>query len=340
VLDELHDYKTPGSLRHRAAARIAKTAHYRRGLTGTFTPKGYEDIYGQWKIMDPEIFGSRQDVFRERYIWSDPRFPSRVIGYRNVSELREKALSIATIKRKEDCFDVPERQDVIRKIALPPTIKEIYKKIVQQHVLETEGKLLSIDHALSRLTVLQQLVGGYLPASVQYDGENRWVHDALLDVAVDEANEIVDSGQRIVIFHRFTEEGQHLLDRFGSNAAWLHGATKPDERVRMLDAFDTPGDDWPRILIAQEAVGSVGVTMRGADYCMFYSYGFSYATHTQARDRIWKPGSTKLTYIYLQAIGTLSTWMRHLMLTKQNASEAMLQGASFQKIAFSEDEES
>lgn len=345
VLDELHDYKTPGSARHKAARALGDKAVLRRGLTGSLTPKDYGDFYGQLRIIDKRVFGTDQATFRERYLVCDPRYPDKVLGYRNTKELREKAFSIISVKRRKDCFDIPQVQEITRRIALPPEAKRIYKQIADNHTLEnSNGKLLSVDHALSRLTVLQQLAGGYLPASALKEHEPAWIHDAKLDDALGEAQDILDDGKRVVIFHRFLVEGAKLAEKFGNISARLYGGTSDKERVRIIDAFNEPddGESWPRVLIVQEDVGSVGISLKGADFCIFYSSGFDYMKHMQARDRIFKPkideGDT-LVYIYLQAIGTVDAWVRNLLRKKQAVSEAILSGTSFAQAAFGDEDD-
>lgn len=350
ALDELHDYKTPSSVRHRAAGRICADAKYVRGLTGTPTPKGYDDLYGQYKIVDSTVFGTNQNVFRDRYVWSDLRFHNRVIGYKNVDELRTKMLSRADVLLRGDCFDVPKEQPVPRKVSLPPSVKKLYDEIAKKHVLAVDGKLLSLDHTLSRLTHLQRMAGGYLATGwdVEEDAPGgRWIHDAKIDVADDEVEDLVLAGKKVCIFHRFTAEGERLHEKLGGKSARVYGATKPAERKRLIEAFNSKGSDgdvtWPQVLILQESVGSVGISLIGADHIIFYSTGLGYGTHKQAYDRTFKPvtddpGLT-LVYIYLMARGTVDTWARANIKNKRNASDALLRGTSFQQAALGEKEE-
>lgn len=340
VLDELHDYKTPGSNRGRAAYEIGKRAKKRRGLTGTIITRDYRDIYGQAKIVDSSVFGTQKEIFEDRYITFSHKHPDKVIGYKNIDELRTKLSTISDLKLRSECFDIPPEFLVNKKLNLPPKIKALYNEIAKKHVYESpNGKLLSVDHALARLTLLQQLAGGSLKRD---DGTFEWVHDTLLDAAEEETLEVLASGNKNIIFYRFDQEGEKLIERLAKHgAALLNGSVKSDKRSPLIKRFQDKDSDC-RVLIVQESIGSVGLSFAVTNYVTFYSTSASYGIHKQAKDRIFAPntsGTLKLIYTYLQARGTVHTWIASLIRSKQEASNVLLRNEDFEYAAFGSNDE-
>ena len=336
ILDELHDYKTPSSARHKAAFKLANVASIVRGLTGTIITRDYSDIYGQAKVVKPAVFGTSKDTFESRYIVREQKFQA-IIAYRNLEELSNKLLGFSDIQLRKDCFDIPDDQVIIRKVQLPLKAKAMYKNLVKTHTLEhivdANGKILSVGHALARLTMLQQLAGGSLKHP---DGTIEWVHDALLNQCEAEVDEITEAGKKVVIFYRFDAEGKKIQERVGGFL--LNGGVPADKRQGMVETWARM-DSGVSVLIVQEAIGSVGLSFIATDYTIFYSCSTNFGIHTQAKDRTFKPQneekSIKLVRTYLQAEGTVHTWIMALIKRKQNASDALL-GGNFELIAMGE----
>lgn len=329
ILDELHDYKTPGSYRAKAAYEIGKRTKIRRGLTGTIITKDFGDIYGQAKIIDSSVLGTQKEIFEERYITFSHIHPTKVIGYKNIDELREKLGTMSDKMFREECFDIPDELPINKKLDLPPKIKALYKEIAKTHTYECNGKLLSVDHALARLTLLQQLAGGSLK---QDDGSFKWMHDTLLDAAEQETIEVLESGHKNIIFYRFDQEGEKLVERLKKyGAVLLNGNVRANERSSLIKRFQDKDSDC-RVFVVQEAIGSVGLSFAVTNYITFYSSSASYGIHKQAKDRIFAPntsGTLKLVYTYLQAKGTVHTWIAALIRAKKEASDMLLTESDF-----------
>lgn len=333
VLDEGHAVKTPSALRARAAYKLARQARFRRILSGTPAPNGLIDIYGVWKVLSPTIFGTSKKEFTDQYCNMDPRFPTRVVGYRNIEELKEKAFSIASIVFRKDCFDVPETQDVLRGLTLPESARRVYDTIVNEHVLELDmakrGKIeVPLAHTLSRLVQLRQLSVGY----TRYTDENArhvdWIHRAKMDACVAEALELIEAGEKVVIFHAFRPEGTEiarLLHEYKPLA--LNGSVNPEARTEAVRRFQN--DDAYPVIVVQEQVGSLGIALFRAHHTIFLSTGMSHDVHKQARDRTFEPQKEKkfkLVYIYPYMKDTVETTARKALADKADIEKMLLTG--------------
>lgn len=328
IADEMHLIRSAGAKRTRALVRLGDKSEWRRGLTGTPTPRDYSNIYAQYRYLDPTVFGTNQATFRERYIVFDPIWPNRVRGYRRVEELQDKMHSIASVIRRRDAFGKDGVQPPItQKVLLPDAARKMYERLAREYVFEMEdGKTVSVSHKLSRLNSLQQLASGFIYES----GKARWVHQAKLDALLEELENYMDSGRSAIIFYRFDAEGKEIDQRLllrSLSLARISGRSSLNERTEAVKRL---GKDI-QFLIIQEQAGSLGIDLSAADTAIFFSHSFDYATHIQARDRIWKPGLTSRLFIYLESVGTVDHFARQVIEMKEKASNLLLTPGSFAK---------
>ena len=315
IVDELHLFKTTSSSRTRALMRLSSIP-WKRGLTGTPTPRSWLDIFAQYRFLDSSIFGRSITQFRRKYIISNPRFPSQIDGYVNADELKQKVETIAHIVKREDYHEIPDIQHVIQHTPLPSDVRSTYDKIVR-NAIQSMGDY-DLRHKFTQLLVLSRLTGGFAP------GTTGLVHDAKLAATWAEIEPIVTLGKNAVVYYRFEDEGYALYDflyKKNVPAFWLHGKTPTGDRSKAIEDFGTKH----QVLVAQMQITALGVSLKVADTAIYYSHGYNYAEFKQSQDRIWKPGG-KLTYVYLRAPNTVDEYISKIVSTKAEMSNALLSG--------------
>lgn len=335
ILDECHDYRKISSKRSRAALALAKNATYVRGLSGTPDPKSYLDYYSMFRIVAPEVFGTRKADFQSRYANMNPYYPNKVESYHNVDELQAKIFSRASRVRQSDCFDMPDvLPDIFVDTPLTRLARSLYDELVENACAEFLGLQIDATHQLSRLAVLHQLAAGYVRDS---QGNAEWIFDGKVKAALDYIEEMMRADKRIVVFHHYTPEGLRLAEvcakeynkhRVGS----LSGRTPNKERSA------TPFADHPgmRIFIAQEATANLAISLREADHVLWYSWGPEHDINYQARQRIFDERKNKphgLSYTFLNAPNTVDQFYTKILAKKLSASHALLDGG-FRKAAY------
>jgi hypothetical protein len=151
-----------------------------------------------------------------------------------------------------------------------------------------------------------------------------------MNVVAAEVADLMEAGQKVVLFHAYNPERDQLMQTLKAyRPLSLSGKTPGEARMRFLESFDKD-PDYP-LLIAQENIASLGVSMRAANYAGFVSFGLSRATHKQARDRIFKPAGDMepgrhLTIFYAIPRGTIVRSLLTLQRAKKDAEEMLLSG--------------
>lgn len=328
--DESHLLKSPSAKRARAFRRLAWRADYVRLLTGTPTPNHYGDLWGQMVALDKTEWGTSYERFAQRYLIRDSMFPSVVLGHRNVDELQARMLRYTTIVRRDDAFGPDTWQTVTRTVQMPPKAQHLYDKLVRDWLLHEHN--VEAAHVLKRLVRLQQLASGYLPNE---DGEVLELHDAKVEAVLADLDEIVESGEKAVVFHRFRWEGERyareIAARFpDTGLVVINGDTAVALRAALLEAFRA--SEGPVVAVVQTQSGGVGISFATATHALFVSRGFSFTDDEQARDRIYAPKARRCV-TYYECGGTVDEYISAVLGTKQNVHEAVVR-ADIEALAY------
>jgi hypothetical protein len=329
IADESHVLASPSSGRARAFRRLAWRAKYVRLLTGTPAPNHLGNLWGQMVTLNKDEWGS-YEKFAQRYLIRDSMFPSRVLGHRNTDELQARVLGYATIVRREDAFGPDTWQTVVRRIDLPAKARAHYKALVKDwNLSEPEGEV-NAEHILKRMIRLQQLAAGFLPAE---NGALLGVHRAKVDAVQADLDEIVASGEKAVIFHRFRwETAEYVQAAIDAGAKVFHIDGDVPVEMRAQIVADFAAWQGSCVAVVQTQSGGVGISFAEATHALFPSRGFSFVDDEQARDRIYKPGARRCV-TYYEADETIDSFIAKTLGQKRNVHEAIT-NADRRAIAF------
>lgn len=285
--DELHRIKSAGGKASKFFARLAHSSRCRIGLTGTPLPHSPLDIYGQYRFLDPGIFGVSYSKFRSDYAVMGGFQGHQVLNYKNLDDLQAKMYLIAHRVMADDVFDLPEFVDSYREFDLSPEEQRLYKEMDQEFCAEVQGNMITADNALVKLLRLQQITSGVLDGIPVGESKKSVLADVMEDIAVDEP---------VVIFARFTPDLQAVRDVCATQG----------RRYVELSGHANELEVWQRgdadVLGVQIQSGKEGVDFTRARYNIYYSLGFSLGDYNQSKKRTKRPGQKRAGfYIHLVA---------------------------------------
>lgn len=335
--DESHRYQHAGAQRSAALRRLADRAQYVRLLSGTPDPKKAISFYHQFRILDPTVFGTSKKRFLQDHCFTAGRYGEQIIGYRDLGRVFDLVRSRATIIRPEDYFpDVPARDEVVREPDFDaPDVRTWYRKLAKEMVLEVDGLGITVtaNHILSRLIRCQQLTSGFLEDK---DGNVVWLHDTKIKAVVADASEILASGQKLVVVHRFVEEGPRIvaaLRRAYGERTVLALDAKTRDRIETIKPFslDYDVESDARILVKSEKIGGQGISLGRADYLTFTSHSFNYDDVEQNRMRIWHEDKKRIVVSFITIPHTVDGKALKNIREKGDNS-IMVRSASFEQL--------
>jgi SNF2 family DNA or RNA helicase len=332
IFDEAHRLKRPSGKKSRAARRLGYNAQRVRLLTGTPAPNHYGDLWAPMSMTsrDENEWGSAFGRFRERFLIYDYMFPSRILGHKNTDVLQGLILKYASIVRREDVFGPDDFQYVTRSVELPPHARKLYDTFADKWMLDEPA--LKADNVLTHILRLRQIAAGY--------AETELVHTALIDRLLADLGEVVESGEKAIVYHQFRWEGAQAASRARAElhvpVYEYHGDVGPDDRKRIEREFNTtPG---ARVAFVQIQSGGTGISFASAEHLMFLSSTFSFAEMCQARDRVYAPdpelgkGKRRVIYDY-RAKETIHDFIGEVLARKGSVHEA-LRNADREAIAY------
>jgi SNF2 family DNA or RNA helicase len=297
VCDEIHRAKSARGKSSRWLATFAKHIPKKLGLTGTPMPHSPLDIYAQFRILDPNIFGYSNASFKAQYAVLGGYNMMQTVDFKNQDQLANKMNLIThKISKEEALPDLPPQLFIRRECALEPKAFHAYKDLEKQMIAMIEDEVITASNGLVKLLRLQQITSGYLELP---EKGLQQVSEAKLKLMEDLAEDIEPP---FVVFCRFKNDlmqVRKMAEKMGLKYGEVSGAQKDlTENAKM--------PEWVDILGVQIQAGGVGIDLSRACTALWYSIGFSLGDYEQACARLHRPGQFHtVRHIHLIATETI-----------------------------------
>lgn len=304
-LDESQRIKTPGAKRTRNAWKVGAEAVSRDILSGTSITQGVENLYGQFRFLDWRILGCRTFAeFKAQYCIEAGPY-RKIVGYRNLDELKQRMEPWVFIASLEDCLDLPERTFARHEVELSDEQRRIYNELRTRYVAELDsGQLLEAPMILTRLIRLQQVLAGHVPG--EREGEWQPLPCPRLDAVVELAEDIDD---KFLVWCQWVPDVVQVVQRLqaaGIGAVPYYGGIPQLKCEENLQRWRQ--DTGIRALVGTPRKGGIGLTMNEANYAINYSHSYSTEDRIQSLARNYRMGQTRpVHYKDFVAPGTIDT---------------------------------
>jgi SNF2 family DNA or RNA helicase len=305
VLDESHRIKSATSKIKLSLVAMGAYAPYRRILTGT-PIEVPPDIYSQIRFLDPDFwkkknlptkaeFDAMFCVYGEQSYGRGAKMYKPVVGYRNIETLAAWVKETGYQMTLDDAGIVlPPVIYSKRYHTLTPEQKRAYNELRDEcSTILASGDLLETEVAMTKLLRLQQIICGYVSTEAEQpiqrinpDGKN-----PRLEVAVDDV--LLELPHQAIIWARFTEDINQLMDALGRDAVRYDGQVGSDDRARAKLAFQK-GDK--KYIVMSEA-GAEGLTLVGSKTMLFFSNDFKMIKRVQKEARMSRIGQKDVTHV-------------------------------------------
>jgi len=324
VLDESHRIKAPGGQASRYLARLAaKQQHAKRlCLTGTPMPHSPLDLYGQFRFLNSQVFGTSYTRMRARYAECDLRFPSKVKFWKNQDELAAKLDAYSFRVTADEVLDLPDAIHETVPVELSPKVLRYYGQLESDMTAEIEQGTVTAANALTKLLRLAQATGGYAKLD---DAAGVTPIDGVpaKRMALTDRLEDLPATEPVVVFCRFRSDLDDVAAaarELGREYAEVSGVRKDLERWQAGDAV---------ILGVQMQSGGLGIDCSRAAYAFYYSLGFSLGDYEQSLARLRRPGQTRcVRYYHLVCEGTVDTQVYAALRERRDVIDAVLRRLS------------
>jgi len=321
VLDESHRVKAPGGKTSKFLTRLSTHAARRLTLTGTPMPHSPLDIYAQYRFLDPGVFGTSFNRFRNRYAIMGGYEDRQVMDYQNEDELSKKWGAIAYICKSEDVLDLPGWLPIERTFELDTKTRKAYGVIENDFILGVNNGTVTATNALTKLLRLQQITSGYVRDD---EGIDHRIGDEKASLLADVLEDFATT-EPIVIFARFKHDIaviREVCEKQGRRVGELSGAERSalTSEAKMRDDID--------VAIVQLKSGGVGIDLTRAAYAIYYSMDHSLGDFDQSKKRLDRPGQRRpVRFIFLIGNNTKDPVVLDALRTRKNVVESFIESA-------------
>jgi SNF2 family DNA or RNA helicase len=220
----------------------------------------------------------------------------------------------ASILRWQDIGVQVPRTEETRHVEFDDETQEIYEQIEKEWAFGDD----ETDFAVTQYTWLRQLCGGC------HDGKMLWRGklDALIELLTGEL-----AKEPVVVWFNYNPELHAAINECHSrkiSATAIWGGIHVRERERRVREWDA---GQHRVLLAQQAVASMGTKLSHSDTAIYYSEPVGHLASEQTRDRILTMEKSGVLIIHLLVKKTIDEDVRRLLCEKSLQTNTQLERA-------------
>ena len=324
VLDEAQAVKNPDTRTARAMRAIR--AKQRIALTGTPMENRLSELWSIFQVVAPGLLGNATQ-FRKQFAIPIEKDHNAAA----TAELRRLTGPFLLRRTKADKSLVPDLPDKVEQVAWAPLTREqahLYQAVVDQLLADAQEAtgMRRRGLVLAALTRLKQICNH--PAHALGDGSKLAGRSGKLHRFDELVTDLLDAGEQALVFTQFREMGlllqQHLHERFGQSAQFLHGGVSRANRDRMVSSFQGGTAKAPLLLVSLKA-GGTGLNLTAASQVVHYDRWWNPAVEDQATDRAWRIGQSRTVFVHkLVCEGTIEEKIDALISDKRKLADAVV----------------
>jgi superfamily II DNA or RNA helicase len=325
VVDEAQAIKNAGSAQAKAIRKLK--GHCRLALTGTPIENRLSELWSILAFTLPGYLGS-ESSFKDS-------FATPIEKYRDpeaAANLRARIAPFILRRLKTDrtiIQDLPDKQEMKVYTQLTKEQALLYQARVEQMEQDLDSAKNGIERRgriLALLTHLKQICNHpsqFLKAQGPYKARS-----GKLDRLTEMLEEVVESGDKAIVFTQFKEMGDrlqiHLQDVLGFEPPFLHGGTSRHERDELVRNFQEDPLAPPVFLLSLKA-GGVGLNLTAATHVFHFDRWWNPAVEDQATDRTYRIGQTRNVQVHkLVTMGTLEEKIDAMLESKRDLADRVV----------------
>jgi SNF2 family DNA or RNA helicase len=318
-IDEAQYIKNHGTQMAKAVKAIHSQVRF--ALTGTPVENSLAEL---WSIFD---FVMPDYLFN--YNRFKKNFETPIVSKKDDKAVKalQRSVSPFILRRmkKEVLSELPDKTETILTSAMDAEQRKIYAANAEQ-LRQSLGSAGDSPEErikiLAMLTRLRQLCCDPHLVYENYEGDS-----AKLEQCIDLVDSCINSGHKILLFSQFTSMLAIIRRRFdelGISYFELTGETKPKERIRMMNEFNT---DSTQVFLISLKAGGTGLNLTGADIVIHYDPWWNISAENQASDRVYRIGQRNNVQVYkLVADKSIEQNILKLQEAKKNLSDIAVNG--------------
>lgn len=212
VWDEISKCKNSTTARVKATRKILPHFKWATGLTGTPASNGYQDLHGQYLVVDRgQRLGTSKTAFRSRFYRK--LGPHKEMPYEGAeNEIKQLIGDITLEMSAEDYNKLPDLVVNDISIEMPENLRTMYDRMEREFfILLDSGKEVEMFNQAALTNKCLQFANG---AMYPVAGMPLW--EAIHDLKLDALEEIIDEsqGQQVLCSYAYRSDAERIMTRF------------------------------------------------------------------------------------------------------------------------------
>ena len=268
IIDEAHTlgaFPKPSKRSKQIKDLIRRNSPYVCFLSGTPTPESYSQMYHQVYGVPTNPFSRYTNFYRfsdDHVVKTQRQINGFMVsdysnGKQSINDLMDPYMISYT--QKQAGFESEIEEEII---TVPIKTTDMCRKLSKDLVIEMESEVILADTGVKLMSKLHQMYSG----TVKFESGK----SVVLDTSKADYIKWRFSDNKLGIFYKFKAELDALKQVFG------------DMICTDLEEFNTS----EKHIALQIVSGREGISLRNADFIVFYNIDFSATSYWQARDRM------------------------------------------------------
>ena len=315
AIDEIHRCKNTKAQQGEQMLRVVADTNI--AMTGTPLMNKPLDIYAILKWLGYEKHSLWS--FCQHYCQYGGWGGHEVVGYKNLEELNGHLNAVMLRRLKNEVFDLPEKVYIDEYVEMGTAQTRVYNN-TYNGVMTNIEEAYAATNPLTMLIRLRQATGftGIVSDSVN--------ESAKLDRLEELAEEIVENGEKFVVFSNWTQMTDEIEKRLEKyEPVVVTGDTKDEDRTVAMNLFQNN----PKCKCIIGTIGALGTgfTLTAGNNVIFVDHPWNRALYDQAVDRCHRIGTTKTVTVYnLITKDTIDERVWEIVKEKGELSDAIVDG--------------
>lgn len=312
IVDEVHKCKNSTSSQGEALHKVK--SYYKMALTGTPLMNNPIDIYNIMKWLGYDSHSLT--AFKQHYCLLDGF--KNIVGYKNLSELRERVQAFMLRRLKDEVLDLPPKIRKVEYIEMNTAQTKIYKEAVTKLKKDIDKVRLS-KNPLAEFIRLRQATG--YPEILT----TKKVKSSKFERAFEIIDEIVENGGKVLVFSNWTKVIEPFYEQVPHLATSITGELDDDQKQENKKFFmENPSC---KVLCGTIGAMGTGFTLTAAQTIIFLDEPWTGAEKDQAEDRAHRIGTKGTVTVYtLLCKNTIDEQVHRIVLNKGEMAKMLIDG--------------
>lgn len=319
ILDECQRVKNPKTQRYKGLREIINyskkkyknTYPHLTFASGTPMTNNAEDLFLYLKLSGHPL-GRVKTKFQELFLETEDNkfgghYSKKTIGSKNIPELNKQLANLMIRYKIEDCLDIPPKNFIFHTVDGDGDWRATYDEAIQKACDEKQRSIKSIEANLM--------------------SANRVISLAKVDMVIEVANSILESGHQVAIFGSFKDslrEVQHRIQKEGYETSFIDGSISPNKRGAIVEKFQN-GES--QVFIGNMIAAGTSLNLQNAFNIIFLNFTFVPTDFAQAISRLYRGGQKHVVNINcIKVEKTLDEYIWTLMKNKMNVIDDVIDG--------------